>query len=141
MGGKKGRVLFCFVLFWGFWSTFGRLWPTLVDFWLTYGRFREPTKQNTADSVVRSGKDSDGIRAVFCFVLFWGKVFRSISDMAGHMAGQIVSFYEGLHQAILWLDLTSDGLICLLIKPSSRLCSSLHGCPMKGDQENYMAPL
>ena len=45
--------------------------------------------------------------------------------MAGHMAGQIVSFYEGLHQAILWLDLTSDGLICLLIKPSSRLCSSL----------------
>ena len=27
------------------------------------------TKQNTADSVVRSGKDSDGIRAVFCFVL------------------------------------------------------------------------
>ena len=31
------------------------------------------TKQNTADSVVRSGKDSDGIRAVFCFVLFWGK--------------------------------------------------------------------
>ena len=87
------------------------------------------TKQNTADSVVRSGKDSDGIRAVFCFVLFWGKAFRSISDMAGHMAGhmagQIVSFYEGLHQAILWLDLTSDGLICLLIKPSSRLCSSL----------------
>ena len=41
------------------------------------------------------------------------------------MAVQIVSFYEGLHQAILWLDLTSDGLICLLIKPSSRLCSSL----------------
>ena len=57
------------------------------------GRFREPTKQNktkqnTADSVVRSGKDSDGIRAVFCFVLFWGKTFRSISDMAGRTDGR-----------------------------------------------------
>ena len=94
------------------------------------GRFREPAKQNKTRQIQSCGRVM--IQSAFgpCFVLFWGKVFRSISDMAGHMAGhmagQIVSFYEGLHQAILWLDLTSDGLICLLIKPSSRLCSSLN---------------
>ena len=47
----------------------------------TYGRFREPTKQNKTKHGGfwgHSGKDSGGIRAVFCFVLFWGKTFRSI---------------------------------------------------------------
>ena len=51
--------------------------PQMVDF----ASQQNKTKQNTADSVVRSGKDSDGIRAVFCFVLFcFGDFGRLLAD-------------------------------------------------------------
>ena len=53
------------------------------------------TKQNAADLGGRSGKDYGGIRAAFCFVLFWGKTLR-LKQIKNGRNGRILATLGGL---------------------------------------------